>query len=163
MNVGFGGRTRQGEFIRPSPPAFLSRCGRNFPSDDEHGSVIRDTPACDVGHVHPWISIFIQFQFPQPARLSQVAFGEGHPRRLADLFKGEELRYEPGSRMTPRAPHIRTGGESTGLPNRTVSPRKAQRARRNCNNNMKKALTDCSKTPINAFLIPFIFLTYCTQ
>jgi len=47
----FAAQARQAEALRPSPLAFLSRCGRDSPSRYGPGSVTCDTPPCDVGHV----------------------------------------------------------------------------------------------------------------
>ena len=47
----YRGRSQRIAAIRPTPPALLSRCGRNFLSYSAQGSVMLDTDSCDIYHV----------------------------------------------------------------------------------------------------------------
>lgn len=74
--------TRQGEVIRPSPPACLSRCGRNFPSRKGRRSVTPDTAACDVGHrASGWA--LPKPRLPPPGRTCTLGLPEVIPYKVS--------------------------------------------------------------------------------
>lgn len=81
--------------MRPSPPAYLSRCGRNFPSRDGQRSVIPDTGACDVGHpAHPGHAPKADFAPAKSTcilRLPKVITYKYHPEAIVGSPYGFEL------------------------------------------------------------------------